>query len=105
MQQESGEERDFGLVVVYHAMRREPESAAALARLVQEHAQDSAYSIAQACGYRVELDDAFTWLERAYRQKDADLWTIKLNQVDPLLKDFARDPRFAAFLHKMNLPP
>jgi len=104
MQQESGEARDFGLAVVYHAMGRQAESATALARLVQERAQYRAYSVAQACGYRVELDDAFTWLERAYRQKDADLWSIKLNQVDPLLRDFARDPRFAAFLRKMNLP-
>jgi hypothetical protein len=105
MQQESDEARDFGLVVVYHAMARQAESATALARLVQEHAQDRAYGVAQACGYRVELNDAFTWLERAYRQKDPDLWSIKLNQADPLLKDFAHDPRFAAFLRKMNLPP
>ena len=105
MQQESGEARDFGLAVVYHAMGRQAESATALARLVQERAQYRAYSVAQAYGYRVELDDAFTWLERAYRQKDADLWSIKLNQADPLLKDFAHDPRFAAFLRKMNLPP
>ena len=48
------------------------------------------------------LDQAFAWLERAYRQKDAWLWTIKLDQVDPLLKDFARDTRFAHLLRKMN---
>ena len=106
MHQESGEEpRDFGLAVVYHAMGRGTDSAAALARLVHENAQGRGYSVGQAYGYRVELDQAFTWLEQAYRQKDADLWSIKLNQVDPLLKDFARDPRFAAFLRKMNLPP
>jgi hypothetical protein len=44
------------------------------------------------------------WLERAYGQRDTDLWTIKLDQVHPLLRDFAQDPRFAAFLRKMELP-
>jgi len=105
MQQETGEEaRDFGLAIVYHAMGRSTDSAAALARLIQQQAQGRGYSIAQAYGYRVELNEAFVWLERAYHQKDADLWSIKLNQADPLLKDFVRDPRFAEFLHKMNLP-
>jgi TolB-like protein/Flp pilus assembly protein TadD len=104
MQLESGEERGFGLAVVHYLMGRRAESDAALAKLIQEHGHDVAYSIAQVYGYRRELDQAFTWLDRAYRQKDSDLWSIKLNQVDPLLTNFAHDPRFAAFLRKMNLP-
>jgi len=104
MQQEAGSSRDFGLAVIYHAMGQRTESDAALAKFIREHAQDESFAIAQAYGYRGELDQAFTWLERAYRQKDSDLWTIKLAQGDPLLKDFAHDPRFAAFLRKMNLP-
>lgn len=73
-------------------------------RLVQNHAQDGAYSIALSYGNRGQLDQAFTWLERAYRQKDALVCWIKSTQGDPLLKDFAHDPRFASFLRKMNLP-
>ena len=46
----------------------------------------------------------FAWLDRAYRQKDADLWNIKPVQADPLMKTFTHDPRFGAFLRRMNLP-
>jgi TolB-like protein len=104
MQRESGEEGGLGLVVVYHALGRRAESDAALSRFSREHAQDAAKDIALAYGYREELDEAFAWLDRAYRQKDSDLWNIKPVQVDPLMKTFAGDPRFAAFLRKMNLP-
>jgi len=83
---------------------RRAESDAALSRFSREHAQDAAKDIALAYGYREELDEAFAWLDRAYRQKDADLWNIKPVQVDPLMKSIAGDPRFTAFLRKMNLP-
>jgi len=39
-------------------------------------------------------------LEKAYAQKDHYLWTIK---TDPLLKNLEADPRYKAFLRKMNL--
>lgn len=51
--------------------------------------------------FRGEVDEAFKWLDRAYAQKDVDLILIK---GDP---DFARivgDPRYKAFLRKLNLP-
>jgi TolB-like protein/DNA-binding winged helix-turn-helix (wHTH) protein len=104
MQPDSGPWRDVGLAIVYHAMGRLAESDAALAKFIQGHAQDGAYTISQAYGYRGELDQAFIWLDRAYRQKDPWLWTIKLDQLDPLLRDFSHDPRFADFLRKMKLP-
>jgi TolB-like protein/Tfp pilus assembly protein PilF len=104
MQQESSPWRDVGLATVYHALRRKGESDAALTRFVREHSQHYASDIAEAYGYREELDQAFMWLERAYGQRDAGLWMIKLDQVHPLLRDFAQDPRFAAFLRKMELP-
>ena len=104
MQQESGSWRDVGLAKIYHALRRKDESDAALAHLVREHSQHNASDIAEAYGYREQLDLAFMWLERAYAQRDAGLWTIKLGQGDPLLKDLGHDPRFAVFLRKMNLP-
>ena len=53
---------------------------------------------------RAMQDEAFAWLDRAYRQKDADLWNIKPVQADPLMKTFTHDPRFGAFLRRMNLP-
>jgi len=51
--------------------------------------------------YRGDHDRALEWLERAYQQKDASLDEIV---GEPLFKNLADDPRFKAFLRKMNLP-
>jgi len=65
------------------------------------HARPFRQHIALVHAIRGETDAAFTWLDRAYAQKDEDLYIIKGN---PLLRNVARDPRYAAFLRKMNLP-
>ncbi len=100
MQQERTDSaRYVGLAMVYHALGHQAESDAALAQVVHEYAQDDAWEIADAYAYRGELDQAFAWLDRAYSQKDTGLWLIK---YDPFFKK--GDPRYKAFLRKMNLP-
>jgi TolB-like protein/Tfp pilus assembly protein PilF len=93
--------RDAGLSMVYHAMRRRSESDAATARLVEENADDAAYEVAVVYAYRGEVDKAFAWLDRAYSQKDVELYWIKRT---PGLKTLDLDPRYKAFLRKMRLP-
>jgi hypothetical protein len=51
--------------------------------------------------YRGDNDQALDWLDRAYRQKDLGLVEIV---GEPLFKNLATDPRYKAFLRKMNLP-
>jgi serine/threonine-protein kinase len=51
--------------------------------------------------FRGEKDRAFEWLDRAFDLRDEDLYVIK---GDPLLKNLEGDPRYKAFLRKMNLP-
>jgi hypothetical protein len=46
-------------------------------------------------------DKALEWLDRAYAQRDPSLMSTK---IDPLLKSLHSDPRFTAFLKKLNLP-
>jgi len=102
MQQEQPDSgRDSGLAIVYHAMGRRAESDKALATYVREHAKDDASGIAYAYAYRRELDQAFVWLERSYGQKDTGLRMIKSN---PFFKNLKGDPRYKAFLRRMNLP-
>ena len=60
-----------------------------------------ACQIAQVYGFRNQSEEAFGWLDRAYAQRDAGLIGTK---VDPLLKSLHNDPRFAAFLKRLNLP-
>ena len=61
----------------------------------QKHSQSS------KCMRRGQSDEAMHWLERAYAKKDFGLFLVK---GDPLLKSLEVDPRFKAFLRKMNLP-
>lgn len=95
---ESG--RDTGLAIIYHAIGRERDSDAALARLTTDRASDAAYEIAEVYAFRGEIDEAFAWLNRAYQQKDVELFTIK---GDPLLKTLEPDTRYEGFMRKMNL--
>jgi TolB-like protein/Tfp pilus assembly protein PilF len=89
-----------GQVLVYHALSREQDSNAALARLISTHATDAAYQIAQGYAYRGESDKSFEWLERAYEQRDAGMTQIK---TDPLFKNLRTDPRYTELLQKMRL--
>jgi TolB-like protein/Tfp pilus assembly protein PilF len=91
---------DLGLACVYHAMQRNAESDAALARATKEFADRWAYGIAEVHAYRGDMDQAFTWLDRAYRQKDVVLYRMK---GEPLLRNLEADPRYRAFLEKMQL--
>jgi tetratricopeptide (TPR) repeat protein len=93
--------RDEGVALVYHTMGRKSESLAALDKYKKEHADDDALGVAEVYAYVGDKDHAFTWLERAYRQKDIELYLVKVN---PMLTSLRGDPRFKAFLRKMNLP-
>jgi tetratricopeptide (TPR) repeat protein len=90
-----------GFASVQFALGHKIKSDAALAQLTKVAAGDWASGIASVYAIRNDPDAAFEWLDRAYAQKDEDLYLIKGN---PLFRNVARDPRYAAFLRKMNLP-
>ena len=60
-----------------------------------------AYRVAVVHVWRDERDSAFEWLERAYARHDLELRWLK---NDVFLRKIRGDPRFDAFLRKMNLP-
>ena len=90
-----------GLAMVHFALGRKRESAAALARFVQDHGSDSAFNVAEAYAYVDNKDRALEWLERAYRQKDAGVRYLK---GDWFMRGLEPDPGFRAVLQRMNLP-
>jgi TolB-like protein len=90
-----------GLALVFEALHRKPDAQAALNRLVASHAADSAFAIAEAYAYGGHPDQALEWLDRAYAQKDIQLWGIK---GDPFLAALRGDQRYRTFLQKMNVP-
>jgi TolB-like protein len=90
-----------GLAMAHYALGNIALSDSALGRLTKEYGDRYAFEIAEVYAFRSQLDQAMQWLERAYAQKDAILYYVK---GDWPLKNLEADPRFKAFLSKMNLP-
>ena len=94
-------DRDRGLAAIYFALGNKRESDAAIARLTRQSGELDPYAVAQAHGSRNEKEQALQWLDRAYEARDSDLQFVR---NDPLLWSIRQDPRYKAFLRKMNLP-
>jgi eukaryotic-like serine/threonine-protein kinase len=88
------------LALAYHALGQKQKSDQALAELTRKYQKYSAFQIAEVYAFRGETDAAFTWLERAYAERDGGLSFAK---GDPLLASLQSDPRYPAFLRKMRL--
>jgi len=93
--------QSLGFAMVYFATGRKGESDTQLAEAIRQNATDWASGIAGAYAFRGEKDRALEWLERAYEARDETLYFIK---GYPLFKNLEGDPRYKAFLRKMNLP-
>jgi TolB-like protein/DNA-binding winged helix-turn-helix (wHTH) protein len=93
--------RLVGSAMAYFALSRKSESDAALAPLLKTYAPYIPSGIAAVYAFRGESDEAFKWLERAYAQKDPLLYRLKFT---PEFDKLHNDPRYKAFLKKMNLP-
>ena len=87
--------------IAYYALGRKKESDAALSEFIAKYHASYAYGVARVFAFRNQFDEAFEWLDRAYAQRNSGLIQTK---VDPLLSSLHKDPRFAAFLKKLNLP-
>jgi adenylate cyclase len=98
---EAAEFRLSGIAMAEHTLQREKESRQALDGLIAKYSLQAAAQIAQSYAWRGEKDKAFEWLDRAYRQQDGGLAEIKIDLVLANLRD---DPRYKAFLRKLNLP-
>ena len=92
--------RLHGIGLAELARGRVAASDAALRELIRKHQSDAAYQIAEAYASRDDAGRAFEWLERAYRQRDAGLASMK---IDPLLRGLHGDPRWPLLLQRMGL--
>ena len=93
--------RSFGLALVYYSLGNKQVADEQLKEIIELYQSNSAYQIAEIYAYRGENDNAFIWLERAYKQKDSGLSEMK---SDPLLYNIVKDKRYTALLTKMKLP-
>ena len=83
--------------------QREARQIIAQAIKAREHGQYvSAPGLAAAYAALGQKDQAFAWLQKGYAEHDTDMEWLRVAQAfDPLRSD----PRFTAFLRKMNLQP
>ena len=83
---------------------RRAEAGAEITRLAAGRltASTSALGVAQTYGALGDFDQAFQWLDRAYEERD---WALFFCRNDPLLAPLRGDPRWAAFVARMNYPP
>ncbi|MGA9292633.1 MAG: protein kinase, partial [Ignavibacteriaceae bacterium] len=93
--------KNYGLAIVYNTLGRNKEADDKLAELIKNHMDDAAYQVAEIYAYRNEKDKTFTWLERAYKQRDGGCADII---GDPLMRNIVKDSRYLAFIKKMKLP-
>jgi TolB-like protein/tetratricopeptide (TPR) repeat protein len=90
----------LGPAMAYHELGRKQASDAALGELIAKHGTGFAFQIAQVYAFRGQPDKSFEWLDRAYRQHDTGLVTIK---TEPLFQSLHHDPRYTQLLARMRL--
>jgi len=91
----------YGLALTNDALGRRAEADRALAELEATSAESRAWSIGSIHACRNEIDQAFSWLDRAYRQRDGMLPMLK---SDPCGSHLEGDPRYRVLLKKVGLP-
>jgi TolB-like protein/tetratricopeptide (TPR) repeat protein len=96
----SGVFRLYGSALAQWDLGHRDASDQALNQLIAGYGFAAAAQIAEVYAYRGDKDHAFQWFERAYAQRDPGLTYIK---VSSLLKNLKGDPRYAAWLRKLNL--
>jgi TolB-like protein/tetratricopeptide (TPR) repeat protein len=101
VEQDTENARQALLPIVLQAAGRKVDSDEALKTLITKFADTHAYYVAMTYSYRGDHDLAFQWLERAYEQRDQGFIAFV---GEPLFKNITGDPRYKAFLKKMNLP-
>jgi len=90
-----------GRSLAYHALGQRADSDAALDELRRRYGRRYLTEIAWIYAYRGETDKALDSLDQAYAANDPGVLGIK---GDVLLKPLHGERRYAALLHKLNLP-
>jgi serine/threonine-protein kinase len=92
--------RFFELALAEYVRGNMKAADAALADLIGS-GQGLDYQVAEVYAMRHELDKAFEWLQVSFDKHDGGMPSLL---VDPLLRSLHNDPRYKAFVTKMNFP-
>lgn len=93
--------KGYGLAIALTAAGDRDRANAVLQAYIRDFSGFAAYQIADIYAYRRQPDEAFAWLERALHNHDSGFAVMLM---DPFLKPYRNDPRFAAICRKVGLP-
>jgi len=94
--------RLLGTAFAEHSLGHSNESRQALDEAIHKYGDSLSVQYAMVSAWRNDKDAAFHWLDRAYQVHDGGLIYLK---HDRILVGLRGDPRYAALLKKLNLPP
>jgi TolB-like protein/Flp pilus assembly protein TadD len=96
-----GKSRDLAVARALQIGSDPAAASAALKTLIDRYANTDAYLIAGIYALRRDPDSMFTWLDRAWANRENNVCIV---YYDPFLLPYKSDPRFAAFCRKVGLP-
>jgi tetratricopeptide (TPR) repeat protein len=93
---------DLGIAYVYAVLGKKDEARELLAQVQEQHRNEYLSSAYQAAVYASlgDKDQAFSWLEKAYSERDGQLLYLK---ISPMFDPLRSDPRFRELLKKIGL--
>jgi TolB-like protein len=84
-----------------HTLGHPLASQRALDDLIARFSHSMPFQIAEVCAWRGDPDCAFEWLDRADERRDLGVVMVTYS---PFLASIRGDPRYKAFLRRLNLP-
>jgi TolB-like protein/Flp pilus assembly protein TadD len=97
------------LAVVYVLSGRRGEALKILGEMRERYKKQpvDAYNLWEIYAALGDRDQAFTWLEKSYEQKEFNMLYIRYcttDRTNPAVKDLTSDPRFQDVVRRMNFP-
>jgi tetratricopeptide (TPR) repeat protein len=89
-----------GQAISYHHLQQQDQAETALNELISSVGESASYQIANVYAQWGDADNALSWLEHGYKIRDPGLQYLGDSF---LFSPIQEDPRFQAFLNKMNL--
>ncbi|WP_026451296.1 CDC27 family protein [Aequorivita capsosiphonis] len=86
---------------IYYKLGDIEKSEEYMQELISKYTNDMAYQIAESYSFRNDTENAFKWLDKAYKVHD-----VGLNEVlsEPRFRNLHSEKRWRKFIHKMGFP-
>jgi len=94
--------RLWGLAIAHDADGDRAASDQVLGQLLERHSEDGAFQIAQVYAHRQQPDEAFKWLDHAFRANDGGLQQMR---TSVFMARYEQDPRYIDIARKLRLLP